>query len=92
MRERWLGATGRKVPAIAVDGELDLPSDTLVLDDVADDKALRSARDAGRGIAVRAASAEAVHAALSRPEVSCALVPPSRRDLLGLDLRELTYG
>ena len=31
-------------------------------------------------------------AALQRPEVSSVLVPPERRDLLELDLTELTYG
>ncbi len=31
-------------------------------------------------------------AALARPEVSCVLVPADRRDLLELDLTELTYG
>jgi len=41
---------------------------------------------------VRAASAEAVKAALARPEVAVALVPPDRRELLELDLTELTYG
>ena len=92
MTERWLGATGRKVPAIAVEGELDLPEETLVLDGVSDDEALRRAHDAGRGVAVRADSAEAVREALARPEVSCVLVPPHRRGLVELDLRALTYG
>jgi hypothetical protein len=41
---------------------------------------------------VRADSAEAVKAALAHPEVAAALVPPDRRELLDLDLRELTYG
>ena len=91
MRDRWLGATGRKVPEIAVEGELDLPPETLVLDDV-DPDALEQAHREGRPVAVRADTAEAVKAALARPEVSCALVPPSRRTLLDLDLRELTYG
>ena len=35
MRERWFGATGRRVPEIALDGELDL-DDALVLDAPAD--------------------------------------------------------
>jgi hypothetical protein len=43
-------------------------------------------------VVVRAASPEQVKAALARPEVSVALVPPERRELLELDLRELTYG
>ena len=43
-------------------------------------------------IVVRARSAEQIKAALSHPEVATALVPPDRRDLLDVDLRELTYG
>ena len=91
MRERWFGATGRRVPEIAVEGELDL-GDALVLDDVSDVRELREAHATGRPIVVRAASAEAVKAALAHPEVASALVPAERRDLLELDLRELTYG
>jgi hypothetical protein len=41
---------------------------------------------------VRARSAEQIKAALSHPEVATALIPPDRRDLLDVDLRELTYG
>jgi hypothetical protein len=91
MRERWFGATGRRVPEIAVEGELDL-ADALVLDGVTDAGQLQEAHEAGRPIVVRADSAEAVKAALSHPEVAAALVPPDRRELLELDLRELTYG
>jgi hypothetical protein len=91
VRERWFGATGRRVPEIAVEGELDLGG-ALVLDDVADVRPLHEAHEAGRPIVVRAASAEAVKAALAHPEVASALVPAERRDLLDLDLRELTYG
>lgn len=91
MRERWFGATGRRVPEIAVEGELDV-GEALVLDDVSDEPSLRAAHEAGRPIVVRAASAEAVKAALAHPEVASALVPAERRDLLDLDLRELTYG
>jgi len=91
MRERWFGATGRRVPEIAVEGELEL-DDALVLDEVGDGSALHEAHEAGRPVVVRAATAEDVKAALARPEVSVALVPPDRRDLLELDLRELTYG
>ena len=90
MRERWFGATGRRVPEIAVEGELDV-DDALVLDSV-DDAALREAHEAGRPVVVRASDAEAVKAALARPEVSCVLVPPERRELQELDLTELTYG
>ena len=91
MRERWFGATGRRVPEIAVEGELDV-GEALVLDDPSDTDALHQAHEAGRPIAVRASSADEVKAALSHPEVAVALVPANRRDLLELDLRELTYG
>jgi hypothetical protein len=90
MRERWFGATGRQVPEIAVEGELDL-GEALVLDGV-DMSALHEAHEAGRPVVVRASTPEQVKDALARPEVSVALVPPDRRDLLELDLRELTYG
>ena len=91
MRERWFGATGRRVPEIAVEGELDV-GEALVLDDVSDERELQEAHATGRPIVVRAASAEAVKAALAHPEVAAALVPVERRELLDLDLRELTYG
>jgi hypothetical protein len=91
LRQRWLGATGRKVQEIAVEGEVDLPPETLVLDRVEVDALTRAHRE-GRPVAVRAETAENVKAALARPEVSCVVVPPSRRELLDLDLRELTYG
>jgi hypothetical protein len=91
MRERWFGATGRLVPEIAVESELEL-DDALVLDDVSDAAALKQAHEKGRPVVVRAKSAEAVKEALARPEVACAVVPESKRDLLELDLTELTYG
>ena len=91
MRERWFGATGRRVPEIAVEGELDV-AEALVLDDVSDERALQEAHATGQPIVVRTASAEAVKAALAHPEVASALVPSDRRDLLDLDLRALTYG
>ena len=91
MRERWFGATGRQVPEIAVEGELDL-GDALVLDQVGRPEDLHAAHAAGRPIVVRASTAEEVKAALAQPEVAVALVPPDRRELLELDLRELTYG
>jgi hypothetical protein len=91
MRERWFGATGRRVPEIAVEGELEL-DDALVLDDVADDARLREAHAAGRPVVVHAADQEGVTRALARPEVACVLVPRDRPDLLDLDLRRLTYG
>jgi len=91
MRERWFGASGRRVPEIAVEGELDL-DDALVLDDVSDTKALHDAHEAGRPVVVRADSAAAVKDALARPEVAAVLVPEAKRDLVDLDLTELTYG
>lgn len=93
MRERWFGATGRRVPEIAVEGDEAVPlGEALVLDDVADEARLRAAHGAGTPVVVRAADAAAVARALARPEVACVLVPPERRDLLELDLRRLTYG
>jgi hypothetical protein len=91
LRERWFGATGRRVPEIAVEGELDV-TDALVLDGVADEAALKEAHEHGRPVVVRAGSSEAVKAALARPEVACVLVPNEKRGLLELDLTELTYG
>jgi hypothetical protein len=91
VRERWFGATGRRVPEIAVEGELEL-DDALVLDEVSDMQSLHEAHEAGRPIVVRAQTAEEIKAALSHPEVATALVPADRRDLLEVDLRELTYG
>jgi hypothetical protein len=91
LRERWFGATGRLVPEVAVEGELEL-DDALVLEDVSDEQALRAAHEAGRPVVVRADSAEAVKRALARPEVASVLVPASKRELLELDLTELTYG
>jgi hypothetical protein len=88
LRERWFGATGRRVPEIALEGELDL-GDALVLD-APDDEALRRAHEQGRPVVVRASSPEEVKAALVRPEVASALV--TDRALLELDLTELTYG
>lgn len=88
MRERWFGATGRRVPEIALEGGLEL-ADALVLDAV-DEDALRAAHAEGRPVVVRAETAGEVKAALARPEVACALVTDTA--LLELDLTELTYG
>jgi hypothetical protein len=88
VRERWFGATGRRVPEIALEGELDV-SDALVLDAV-EDATLRDAHAAGRPVVVRAHTADEVKAALARPEVASALVDDPA--LLQLDLTELTYG
>jgi hypothetical protein len=91
MRERWFGATGRRVPEIAVEGELEL-GEALVLDDVADGARLREAHAAGTPVVVRASDPESVTRALARPEVACVLVPSDRRALLDLDLRQIKYG
>jgi len=90
MRERWFGATGRRVPELAAEGAVDV-SEALVLDAV-DEQRMREAFDAGTPVVVRASSVEGITAALARPEVACVLVPPDRDDLLWLDLTELTYG
>ena len=91
MRERWFGATGRRVPEIVLEGEIEL-GDALVLEDVADDSRLREAHAAGTPVVVRAADPESVTRALARPEVACVLVPADRGDLRDLDLRRITYG
>jgi hypothetical protein len=90
VRERWFGATGRRVPELALEGELEL-GDALVLDAL-DDARLREAFDNGIPVVVRATSAEEITAALARPEVASVLVPAGRTDLLTLDLTKLTYG
>jgi hypothetical protein len=93
LRERWFGATGRRVPELAVEGDPLVPLDeALVLDDVSDDATLRRAHAEGTPVLVRADSSEKILAALKRPEVASVLVPENRSELLELDLRELTYG
>jgi hypothetical protein len=94
MRERWWGATGRRVPELAVEGDPAVPADeeALVLNGVANLQAIAEAFEAGRPVVVLAASPEEVRAALARPEVAAVLVPEERRDLLELDLTKLTYG
>jgi hypothetical protein len=79
------------VPEIAVEGELDTEG-VLVLDGVEDEERLHEAFDAGTPIVVRARTAEEIRRALARPEVASVLVPPSLRELVDLDLTELTYG
>jgi len=88
VRERWFGATGRRVPEIALEGELEL-DDALVLDAI-EVSALQAAHAQGRPVVIRAGTADEVKAALSRPEVACALVTDPA--LVKLDLTELTYG
>jgi aminoglycoside/choline kinase family phosphotransferase len=91
VRERWFGATGRLVPEIAVEGDLDVEG-ALVLADVSDEAALKEAHEQGRPVVVRAQTPVAVKTALARPEVASVLVPEDHRELLELDLTELTYG
>ena len=48
MRQRWWGATGRRVPELAVEGDEAVPvEEALVLDGVGDVEALRAAFDSG---------------------------------------------
>ena len=93
MRERWFGATGRRVPEIALEDDpgIDLEG-ALVLEDVNDVERLREAHREGVPVVVRARDAEGAEAALAHPEVACVLVPAGRDDLLGLDFRRLKYG
>ena len=88
-RERWFGATGRKVPEVALAGTIYIKG-ALVLDTIEDLESLRSAHADGVPVVVRADTAEAVAIALARPEVSCVVVEDDR--LLSLDLADLTYG
>ena len=104
MRERWFGATGIRVPEIAVEGlEIDLVGsgsarfagevyEVLIVDGALDKEALSRAHARGIPVVARAQSPEAVRDALANPEVACAVVPESARDLRELDLTELTYG
>ena len=93
IRQRWFGATGQRVPELAVEGDPDVPVDhALVLDDVSDEQRLHAEYEKGTPIVVRARTAEEVRRALARPEIASVLVPESARELLGLDLTELTYG
>ncbi len=91
MRERWLGATGIRVPEIAVEGELELPDDVLWADQATAEE-VKAAHAAGLPVAAHASTPDEVKAALARPEVACVLVPPDRRALVELDLTRLTYG
>jgi hypothetical protein len=68
-----------------------LPADVLWAELAGDDE-IRAAHAAGGPVAAHAATAEDVKAALARPEVACVLVPGEHRELLDLDLTELTYG
>jgi hypothetical protein len=93
MRERWWGRSGRRVPELVVEGDPAVPlEEAVLLDGIGDLQPIAAAFEAGRPVVVRATSPEEVRAALARPEVAAVLVPAERRDLLGLDLTELTYG
>jgi hypothetical protein len=89
MRERWFGATGRKVPEIALEGTIDLEH-ALVVDDASDLARIHAAHLEGTPIVVRAETADEVVEALSHGEVACALV--RNPALLEVDLTRLTYG
>ena len=92
-RERWFGATGMRVPEIAVEGDERVPlADALVVESVTEVEVLVEAHRRGTPVVVRCSDAEAVQRALARPEVACVLVPVGRSELLELDLRRLTYG
>ena len=91
MRQRWWGATGRRVPEISVEGDLPL-EEAIVLDGVGNPEILREAHRSGKPVVVRAANPQALLAALAHPEVSAVVVPEQERELLELDLTKLTYG
>ena len=81
------------MPELAVEGDPAVPVDeALVVDGIGDLDAIVAAFEEGRPVVARAGSPEEVRAALARPEVAAVLVPEERRDLLELDLTELTYG
>jgi hypothetical protein len=88
--ERWYGATGRRVPAVAMEGSIDV-SDALVLDAWSDHaEEAHAAFDRGQPVVIRAHDAQQVKEALAHPEVACVLVEDA--ELLNLDLVKLTYG
>jgi hypothetical protein len=89
LRQRWFGASGKQVPQLAVEGEIEFPAEPLLLDEL-DDAQLRKAHEKGTPVVVRADTEEKVLAALARPEVACVLV--QSEDMLGIDLIEATYG
>jgi hypothetical protein len=93
MRERWWGGSGRRVPELAVEGDPAVPAEeALILDGVDDLQPIAEAFREGRPVVVRASTADEVRAALARPEVAAVLVAEECRELLALDLTELTYG
>ncbi len=92
MRQRWFGARGLRVPELAVEGDPAVPLDDVLVLDGVEDELMREAHANGTPVVVRASSADAVRAALARPEVSAVLVPVGSEELLELDLTGLTYG
>ena len=89
MRERWFGATGRRVPELALEGSLDVEG-ALVLDDVTDPTRLQQgarAGDAGRRAGGDAGGGEGG----ARPAGGREVLVPTE-ELLALDLTTLTYG
>ena len=88
-RERWFGASGRKVPELALSGTVDVTG-ALELDEVGDVEVLRAAHAGGVPVVVHATTLEGVTRALARPEVACVLV--ADETLLAVDLADLTYG
>jgi hypothetical protein len=89
LRQRWFGATRQQVPQLALEGEIEFPSEPLIVDELGDQQ-LRKAHDEGTPVVVRADSEEKVLAALARPEVACVLVSDPK--LLEIDLVKATYG
>ena len=77
------------MPQLALEGEIEFPSEPLVLEEL-DDAQLRKAHEEGTPVVVRANSEERVLAALARPEVACVLVSDPK--LLEIDLVKATYG
>ena len=92
MRQRWFGATGRRVPEIAVEGDAEVPLDEALVLEELDLARLHEAHEQGIPVVVRADTADDVKRALARPEVAAVVVPESQRALLELDLTTLTYG
>ena len=91
MRERWFGATGRKITGIALEGTVDLEG-ALVLDDVSDLKSdSRSApTPEPRSSSDAPTARRCTRGAVAGAPVACALV--ADESLLALDLAEMTYG
>ena len=44
MRQRWFGATRKQVPQLAVEGEIEFPTEPLVLDELDDARLRKLAR------------------------------------------------